>query len=291
VVSELTQLEQDRVFGARVRVGPVPETLAAPVVDLPWLQATAREAVVRIHEVARFHISDGRQVLIEPACDTFADSLDGWLNGTVAALVLAQRGQFALHASTVRLDGRLVAVAGRSGAGKSTTVCVLAQRGHPVVTDDVTAIEPPRTGDGRSATVRRSARRLHLWPVTADRLGIDQTTGRPVSATADKRAYPIAATTGSYALGLIVILNPSPHVAEPAVRRLDGVAAAQALVAHTYRSHVRRLYPGPHLRWVAAVAAAVPVVQIDRPVDGWTGDEVAALVERAAAEMARPATR
>ncbi|HEX8632343.1 MAG TPA: hypothetical protein VF755_29645, partial [Catenuloplanes sp.] len=137
------------LFGARVVVGEVPGSVAGAVIDVPWLQASEREALLRVDGVGRFHVLDGCVVVVDPVDGVPAAVLEGWLNGTVAALVLVQRRRFALHASTVRLGGQLVAIAGPSGVGKSTTVCVLAQRGHPVITDDVTVLDiDPAGGPG-----------------------------------------------------------------------------------------------------------------------------------------------
>lgn len=271
------------LFGARVTLGEVPESVPAAVIDLPWLQASEREAVLRVDGVGRFHVRDGCAVVADLLDGIPTAVVEGWLNGTVAALVLVQRRQFALHASTVRLGGRLVAIAGPSGAGKSTTVCLLAQRGHPVVTDDVTMLEVDgdRPDSERAAvTVRPTRRRLHLLPSTITRLGLDPE-AEPVGPDGVKRAYLIAPSTGTHRLGLIVALRAGPSVTRPVARRLEGAAAVQELLGDTYRPMLRRLQPRHHLRWVAAIAAAVPVVRVDRPADGWSGDQVAAEIENA----------
>jgi hypothetical protein len=266
------------VFGAPVTVGDPPDGVAEPAVDLPWLQATRSEALLRVRGVGRFHVRHGREVVVAPVTGVPAAQLDVWLDGTVSALVLVQRRTFALHASTVRLDGRLVAVAGPRGAGKSTTVCLLAARGHPVVTDDVTAITP----DGGRLGVVPSGRRLRLWPDAATRLGYDLDAGVPVAAGLDKRSFAIADSTGGHELGLVVTLRTRPRLDTPVVRTLHGAAAVEALAADTYRPVLSRLHPDSHLRWLAAIAAAAPVVRIDRPAHGWSGEDVAAAIERAA---------
>lgn len=268
-------------FGARVEIGEVPEAVTAPVIDLPWLQATQNEALLRIDHVGRFHVRHGREVTVDPADGVSAPTLEIWLHGTVAGLLLAQRRRFALHASTVRLGGRLVAVAGPRGTGKSTTVGLLAGRGHPMVTDDVTAID----ADGDTLTVRPSGRHLRLWPAAATRLGYDPSDGEPVAPGSDKRSFAIPESTGTHRLGLVIALRTSPHVTKPVARPLNGAAAIPVLTADTYRPLLSRLHPALHLRWMAAIAAGVPVVQLDRPADGWSGEEVAAAIECVAAAV------
>jgi hypothetical protein len=260
-------------------VGSTPGFLADPVLDDCWLQATATEALMRIGGVGRFHLREGRQVRVTPAGDVAASLLTAWLEGPVAAMVLVQQRRFALHASTVRLGGRLVAVAGASGAGKSTTVTLLARRGHAIVTDEVTAVDLGPAGGG--ATVAASARRLRLRPAALVNLGMDVGSGEAI-ADVDKRTFPIVASPGSRALGLVVALRVGPADAAPTVRPLTGLAAVEALLADTLRPRFCALQREAYLRWVTTVASRVPVVRLDRPARGWTGEAVAAAIEDAA---------
>ena len=284
VDDEVTASIRRMVFGARIEFGDVPDTITAPAIDLPHLKATGSEALLRVAGVGRFHVRNGRRVTVDPMAGTAASALSTWLDGTVASLVLVQQRRFALHASTVRVDRQLVAVTGPRGAGKSTSVCLLAARGHPVVTDDLTALDPDSGGD--SVTVDPSGRRLRLWPSTASRLGYDILAGEPVAPGNDKRSYAIGESRGPHRLGLVVALRPSPHVAEPVLRRLHGTAAIEALAADTYRPLLRTLQPEAHLRWMATVAAATTVVRLDRPTAGWSGEKVAMAVERAVRQYA-----
>jgi hypothetical protein len=275
------------VFGARVSVGPVPASIDEPVIDLPGLTATVDEAVVRVRGVGRFHVRGGRRVRVDPAPGVSPSTLETMLSGTVAGLVLVQRGRFALHASTIRIGDRLVAIAGASGAGKSTTVGLLATRGHAIVSDEITALGPrrdPATG-AITVTAQGSGRSLRLWRSAAERLGFDEECG--VSIRGGKVAYAFDGPRRVGRLSLVIALRVGDGAGAPTPVRLSGVDAVHALLADTYRPVLRALRPEVHLRWAATVAGAVPVVRIIRPVNGWTGDEVASAVERAAGRPQR----
>ncbi|HZV74509.1 MAG TPA: hypothetical protein VFF79_12395 [Conexibacter sp.] len=73
-----------------------------------------------------------------------------------------------LHASAVAVDGRIVAVAGVSGAGKSSVALELARHGAAPIADDVVALEPTDDGGllGHPALPRVGLRRAE-----AERLG------------------------------------------------------------------------------------------------------------------------
>jgi hypothetical protein len=278
-----------QVFGARVSVGPVPASIDEPVIDLPGLTATSVEAVLGVGGIGRFHVRGGRLVRIAPVPGVSPSTLETLLHGTVAGLVLVQRRRFALHASTIRLGDQLVAIAGASGAGKSTTVGVLARRGHAIVADEVTALVPrldPATG-AKTVTAQGSGGNLRLWRSAAERLGLAEEDG--VKICGGKHAYPFEVSRWPGRLGLVIALRiaagtgPGDDGAGAITPvRLGGVDAVQALLADTYRPVLQALHPEAYLRWAATVAGAVPVVQINRPPDGWTGDEVAAAVELAA---------
>ena len=114
------------LIGASVEVATAGFVIADPTVDvaLPGgvhLIADPRRSILRVGDVGTFAITGGRLIRFEPGPDATPGAVSAWLHGAVAALLLAQRGRFALHASVVEIDGVGVALAGSRGAGKSTT--------------------------------------------------------------------------------------------------------------------------------------------------------------------------
>ena len=75
-----------------------------------------------------------------PESLTIADAAV-YLLGPILGVLLRLRGVTCLHASAVTLGGNSVVFAGPEGAGKSTTATALGRRGHPIVSDDIVAIE------------------------------------------------------------------------------------------------------------------------------------------------------
>jgi hypothetical protein len=82
------------------------------------------------------------------------------LLGPVLSYWLERRGLTTLHASAVTVDGQAVAFLSRHGGGKSGLAAAMVQAGHPLLTDDLLALE--ETGD--SWEVRPSYPEMRMWP-------------------------------------------------------------------------------------------------------------------------------
>lgn len=89
-----------------------------------------------------------------------------YLLGPVFGVLLRLRGVTCLHASAVAFGDRVAAFVGSEGAGKSTTAAALAQRGHPILSDDVVALAER---DG-SFFVHPACPYLCLWPESVESL-------------------------------------------------------------------------------------------------------------------------
>ena len=116
--------------------------------------------------IGKFHIQDGRKIIIEPFGDDMAQLRPAIL-GPALTVVLRQRGLLVLHASCVNVDNRAIAFMGNSGWGKSTLAAAFHHQGHPILTDDVMAIQ----SDGTAPLVIPGFPQLKLWPDAADSFG------------------------------------------------------------------------------------------------------------------------
>jgi hypothetical protein len=224
---------------------------------------------------------------VDPAPGADAATLEAMLHGTVVALLLAQRGQFALHASTVAVGGAGLALAGARGAGKSTAAFELDRRGHRLVTDDVSpvlfrAIEPGPSDVDRPVVVPYGRRR-HVWPQTARALALDLTGSEPIGPAIGKLSLP-APDAAPAPLHAVAVLQADPDATDLGAARLRGMAAASALLGNAYRGPVlRALWRNELFAWSAALAGQVPVWLVNRPPDAWTVAQLADLLEELAA--------
>jgi hypothetical protein len=273
------------LLGARVERGPVTLDISAPLIDGAVddggfrIIADRTRAYLQVATVADFAINEGRCVRIDPHPDAWPTEVDGYLRGTVAAMLLGQRGRFALHANLVRVAETAVAVAALPSGGKSTTALRLEQRGHELLGDDFAELRPEADG----VTYATLGRPVHVAPETAAALGIDTTGVRSVSRRRKKLALPTK-PVASGRLEAVAVLSPGDceHVA---TQRMTGGQALVKVFAHAFRVEMaKQLWPEEAFAWAAAVTAQLPVYAITRPREGWTVDAVAEAVESIAAE-------
>jgi hypothetical protein len=249
------------------RVPPVPWDDGRPDAAVR-VRADDRCALVRIYEVGSFLIEDGERVVVDAEPGAGAIHVEAWLHGTVAAVVAGQQGRFALHATVVELDGARIGLSGRRGAGKSTNALAAVQAGARLVADDVAVLEVV----GERVEVAPYGRRVHVWPDTAERLGLDL--GGVDHAVGPAGKLHLAVPPGpTVPLDALVVLAPA-EVDRPTRHRLEGLAALRVVRNQTYRAQlVHHLWPQVAFTWQAAVAERVAVERLVRP-EAWSVDAV-----------------
>jgi hypothetical protein len=152
--------------------GSIPEHLDAPIRAGVLHEANAEQFLLRVENVARYLVSRGNEILIEPVPGVSAHEVRVFLLGSVLGGLLHQRGFLVLHASGIGTERGAVLFAGDSGAGKSTLLSEFLRRGHRMMVDDVAAI---KVDGGTHPVVVPSYPRTRLWGETARRLSIDTT--------------------------------------------------------------------------------------------------------------------
>ena len=226
----------DRPPDLTIRLGAVPERLDDPVLSRHLLQMS-RDGTCRfaIAGVAAYRIDGaGREVVIDPAMDPAAPDIRVFLLGTVLGLLCFKRGLLPLHASCVRLGGRAVAFCGSSGAGKSTLAGALLRRGHALLADDVTVIDPAAPG---GPVVWPAVPLLKLGPEVGRRLGFAVEGLERPWRDVEKCHLPVASAFVSESLPLAAVyhLETVNDARREGIEPLGGMSAITKLHRTTYR--------------------------------------------------------
>ena len=239
---------------------------------------------LRVKGVAGFRVNPkADHVTVQPEEGADPMLLRAYLFGSVLAILCYRRGLFPLHGSCVLLDDEAVIFSGASGAGKSTLATALARRGHPLLCDDVCAID---LSNPMRPMLRPAFPRVKLLPDAIDCFQLGEAVTYSQSAQGAKGHFGMAAMHTVEAIQQPVPLGAIYALDTPAGDRasrspLWGKDAFVFIESQAHRGWMGRNL-GLHEQLfghIALLAATVPVYRLDRPYALDRVDEVACLVE------------
>ena len=126
--------------------------------------------------VATFDVFDGNRIEYYRG-PNWTGVLPWPFYSTVAALLLAWRGQLPFHGCAVSIDGKGVLICGDSGAGKSSLTAALIAKGAQFISDDLSVVAPDKDGNGWSIDMGRPG--IRLFPSVGHWFFGDDTTPLP----------------------------------------------------------------------------------------------------------------
>lgn len=261
-----------------VQYGEVPVALAEPAATGGAWQAAPGRFLLHLEGIARYLVSAGRDIRIEPLGAEGAEAVRTFLLGSVFGALLHQRQLLILHASAIQTARGAVVFLGHSGSGKSTLLAALLRRGYAMLADDVTGLvvrdhAPPLVLPAYPAT--------RLWADAAAKLQQPVAGLRRVSAALDKYVMPVDRFCAT-PLPLHAIYTLAPHNrADIRVEPLAGMHGLTPLAQHTYR---RRFLQGlglhqPHFQAMTTVIKAARVTRLSRPTYPFRLDELVDRIE------------
>jgi hypothetical protein len=232
------------------------------------LAADGDTMTISISDVARFRVSCGGQIAIVPDRATDPRNIRLFLLGSAFGALLHQRALLPLHANAVAIGGKAFAFMGQSGAGKSTLAAWFHDRGYPILADDVCVVGFDGEGLPRAYP---GLPRLRLWLDALESTGrsadgLSRSYAGPASDI-DKFDLPVASESMVESdlplAGLYVLDRGEQFAIEP----LGGMAAADAIIANTYRGAYVAAAKTQQQHWQSAVKLArmTPVFLVRRP--------------------------
>jgi hypothetical protein len=253
-----------------VTEGIVPRRLDSAVAGDDWWDGEPGRFLLRGGPRAGRFLIDGDHVTLQRNPQAEERMLADLFCTEVLAAVLRHRGMLVLHANAAMTPRGVVAIAGESGAGKSTTLAALLSRGCTMLADDLTVVRV--TGNGDLEVLPGSAH-VPLTEESARNLGLPvpepgqlwRRAKAPFAAQDSMAAAPGRLT----AVRLLTIHEGSTL----RVTRLRGAEKFVALQDCFYGPLFEADHPGLFALLAAAVAR-VEVCRIERPADRWSIDEV-----------------
>ena len=250
--------------------------LNQPVVSEPFCQISPGEMWLAIPDVARFHVSGGNSIVVEPKTGASMQTINLFLLGSCMGAIMYQRNRLVIHGNAIRFNDEAVVFAGTSGAGKSTLAAAFVKRGYQVLSDDLSVVD-------EHGCVQPSYPQLKIWRDAANKLDIDITGLKPIGYQADKFAYPLQQQFYHKPLPIraIYILHGRAQNSI-SIKALTGMEKLKPLKRHSYRgSFVEGLgLNSAHLKLCGLLAHRTRISKIYRPNQSFDIDALVELIEK-----------
>ena len=186
--------------------------------------------------IGRFSVANGKQVVADVDPGTEAGAVEAIILGPVLGMLCFQKNILALHTNAILIGDTVVALCGRSGAGKSTMAAILTARGHKLIADDVL---PVQAENGQTWAIPGN-QHLRLWGETLRYLGTQtQTLRRAAIGEREKYFLPPngQVLSGKRLLKALVWLETGPARSDK-LELYEGVLRARTLAKSTYRREI-----------------------------------------------------
>jgi len=262
----------------QVRIGAVMRSLGGRTIPgFPW-QVRTGQYLLTIDGVARFLITGGRDVTIDPAPSGAWEDIRGYFLGAVCGVLLHTCGVLPLHGSSIATPRGAMIFLGRSGSGKSTLLSTLLRRGHTMIADDVTAV---RIGDDGTPLAYPGYPRIRLFDSVLRGMGEQPDTLQRLSSASGKYLLPVDrfASTPAPVTALFELVET-----DAAGLSIDDVPPAEQLVRCGQFIRTRRLFPGhedvrQRFAGLGALLRTAALRRIVRPRHPFHPDALADLIE------------
>jgi hypothetical protein len=230
-----------------------------------------------IKDVASYFVQEGKRIVIEADEIADQDSIRLFCLSNAFAAALHQRKTIPIHCAALIDKGQLVLVLGDSGAGKSTTMASLVQKGLKPFSDDVCVpFQDPETG---RISLFSSYPMMKFWKETLDLVGLNSKVDRKIRPDMEKYGIYFHQSFLTEALNpkLIILLEKTDEVSTPILAPISGIELFTKLESNAYRGE----YLGfsdlkkEHFILFTQLANQSACYLLKRPLTGNFVDEVA----------------
>lgn len=258
----------------------------AKIFNRPGCQTrvSKRGLMLEWERVGKVLIRNGSEVIVELEAETEEADLQPFLTGPVLSVLLHQRGQLVLHASSVNVGGSAIAFLGSKGFGKSTLAASMQVRGHQLITDDILPVSFERN----VATTFPGYPKIKLFPDSVEAVGEVPAHLPLIHRWVDKHSFQCAENFRLEPVPLkgIYILSQGD---ETFIKPLD---FQMAFIEITRNSHLRSFLDAlgcrrQHFEQCQKLVQTVPIFQLQRSFDLDSLPQVCTLLENHTFENSR----
>ena len=165
-LQELWQGDETKPIDIVIKENSLPLNLEGAVKKGIGFQIKPGHYFLHIEEVAKYHVIEGKEIQIDRYSGAGINELKVFLYASVYGGLCHLRGVLPMHAGAIMHENNSYLFTGNTGAGKSTTVAKLQQKGYSVLTDDLAPLSFNVDG---LASVSQGVSRIKLWEDALER--------------------------------------------------------------------------------------------------------------------------
>lgn len=275
MISELMTSEKSiqEDFEVSVCLESVPDDISSPKVKYENYQISDNELLFYIKGVAKYYISNGNKIVVQPDENATLNDIKTFLLGSSFGAILTQRDSIAVHGGAMMICGKSYIFTGDMGSGKSTLTSAFRVRGYSFLSDDVSVTG--MTKDGLTVLYPGYPQQK-LCGDTMLKLGYNLDDFKMINSDRNKFAIPVHNDfiNEPIPLGGIIELTVG-EVDEVKIIEIKGIDKIKAVYENIYRVEFIRdvgLRPSFYKNYINMVKNT-PLYRIIRPRDIFSVEE------------------
>lgn len=248
----------------------------------PLLSINASQYLHKL-PIATYFVESGNQITITPNNEADEDSIRLFLYSNAFSAILHQRSFLCLHTSAILVNNHVVLIGGERGAGKSTTLMSLLQKGYAFFSDDVCVLTQNPNNELYNYVIS-SYPSIKLWKDSFEKLQLHfDSSIKQLRPDFPKFRFPIELQelSGAYPIAAIILLDKDSSITKPQITQLTPLLAMERIGELLYRkAQVDALYAKTVLfKKYTDLLNACPFFVLKRPSEGNYIDAVVHLIE------------
>ena len=263
-----------------IQYGQTPRDLVNPKISGVRYQAGPGEFLLQVDHVARYYVTNGNNIVIEPLEQANDQEVLLFLMGSAMGALLHQRKILPLHGSAIEVNGESIIFLGPSGIGKSTIAACFLKHGYGFLADDVCAVT---VNDGRGYVIPGFPK-LKLWADSLQQIKIKTKNLQSVRGDRNIEKYflPVDSINDSPVPVRMIFILERTNTQKIDVLPIKGMQKIDAVMANTYRLPFLEGLgcKKTHFMQCAAIAGKTKVNCVMRPKKPFSPDKLMHILDK-----------
>ena len=220
-----------------------------------------------IDNVGYYEITNGNRIVINPYRNSDTEEVKKFTLGSALGLLLFQRNIVAIHGGAISINENGVIISGSIGAGKTTTVASLINKGHKFLSDDVSAVTQRFDGE---YYINSCIPHQKLCKSTVEMLGYDTNNLFLIDKTKNKYYSPEISNFTTEpsklkALFYLTITNDD----EVSYEKIEGAEKLKIILSNIFRKEYipNELFKSMFIKECLNLSKNISIYKIKRPKD------------------------